>query len=296
LDFAADIGILVFVFAALAVASSWLGAYARIVSFAPAVFFGIGGYAVAVSNLRGGSPWYGALGGGLAAVLLAAICGLLFLRGRGVTFTAVTLALGALAEPFAAAKAWLGPGDVFAFPHRIGFLNLQFAAKWPYLLLALCVFGVAQALTFGLRETRPGFYLHALRTNFGAAQDLGVEALPPRLLVLVVSAFVTSVTGSLFAEYALGVSPHALLALPLGADIALIGLIAGPRWPWGAAVAGAVYALLAHLLPLHPDGIAGAVVLGAEALAIVLIAVLRPDGLFTALPVRARRSPMESPA
>jgi len=38
------------------------------VSFGHAAFFGIGGCAVAVSNFRGGSPCYGAIGGALLAV------------------------------------------------------------------------------------------------------------------------------------------------------------------------------------------------------------------------------------
>jgi branched-chain amino acid transport system permease protein len=278
-EFTADTIMTVLVFATLAVASSWLGAYARIVTFGQAVFFGIGGYAVAVSNLRGGSPWYGALGGALVAVIVAVACGLLFLRGRGVTFTFVTLVLGVTAEPFVTAKSPLGRGGIFAFPYRPGFLNLQFDEKWPYVLLALAVFAVAVGLTFALRSTRPGYCLHAVRTNLAAARSVGIDALPPRLLVLVASAFVTSVAGSLFAEYARGVAPHALLAFGLGADVALVGIVAGPRSPWGAPAAGALLALLYRALPPHAGGAADAVVIGVEMVAVMLVAVLRPAGL-----------------
>src|SRR5450755_1204055 len=89
LDVLADTLIAGLVFATLAAAWSWLGSYAGILSFGHAVFFGIGGYAVAVSNFRGGSPWYGALGGALAAVAAAVLCGLTCVRGRGYTFALV---------------------------------------------------------------------------------------------------------------------------------------------------------------------------------------------------------------
>jgi branched-chain amino acid transport system permease protein len=272
MDGFADAAIMVLVFATLATAWSWLGASAGVVSFAHAVFFGLGGYAVAVSNMRGGSPWYGALGGALASVIVALICGLLCLRGRGYTFAAVTLVLGAIAEPLVAARSWLGPHDAFAFPLRLGFLNLQFAQKGPYVLLALVVFVVALAVTFGLGRARIGYQLRALRASPRAARAIGIDALPPRLLVLAASAFFTAVVGSFFAEYVHGVTPSGMFALSLGFDIALIGGIAGSASAWGAPLAGLVYALLARVLPLHPPGAAGIAVLVVEGLAIVFIA------------------------
>jgi ABC-type branched-subunit amino acid transport system permease subunit len=123
----------------------------------PPIFFGIGGYAVAVSNFRGGSPWYGALGGALLAVALAALCGLICLRGRGYTFALVTLLLGALADPLAAVRPWLGRRDTYYFPPHFGFLNLQFEKKWPYVLLALAVLAALLRpqgiVSFPLRRT-----------------------------------------------------------------------------------------------------------------------------------------------
>ncbi len=277
------------VFATLAQAWSWLGSYAGIVSFGHAVFFGIGAYAVAVSNFRGGSPWYGALGGGLFAVLVAAVTGGLFLRGRGYVFSAITLAAGAAVEPFVAAHGWLGPHDSFAFPVQTGFLNLQFSAKWPYLLLALMVFAVTQALTLGLRATRLGYYLRALRTNAMAARSVGIAGRPLQFLALIASAFVTSVAGSFFAQYAMGVSPQADFVLAHSLDIALIGSVAGSASAWAAAPAALVYVLLAKYVPLHPAGTLGDVVLVAEGLLIVLIARVSPRGVFGGALVRPAR-------
>jgi branched-chain amino acid transport system permease protein len=260
----------------------------------PPIFFGIGGYAVAVSNFRGGSPWYGALGGALLAVALAALCGLICLRGRGYTFALVTLLLGALADPLAAVRPWLGRRDTYYFPPHFGFLNLQFEKKWPYVLLALAVFAVAQALTFGLRSARIGFALRALRASPQAAGSVCVAALPPRLAALAASAFVTSVAGSFFAEYTLAVSPHAMFGLALAFDTALLGVVAGSVSPWGPLFAGAVYGLASKFVTLHPAGKAGAAVLVAEGAIIVLAALLRPQGIVSfplrRTPVRAART------
>ncbi len=289
MHYAADVAIAMLVFATLAGAYSWLGSYAGVVSFGHAVFFGTGAYAVAVSNLRGGSPWYGALGGALAAVLLAALCGLLFLRGRGFTFALVTLVFGASAEPFVAAHAWVGAGNTFHFPLRPSFLNLQFSAAWPYVLLAVMVFGVMLALTLALRVSRIGAYLQALRTNPAAAAGVGVSAGPPRLLALIASAFFTSVAGSFFAEYRLGVAPPAFFSLALSLDIALIGLMAGARTAWGAPLAGIVYALVASIVPLHPPGVFGSVVLAGEGVVICLLAAMRLPGAAAAGAFRRAR-------
>ncbi len=291
-----DTLIVVLVFATLATAWSWLGSYAGVVSLGHAVFFGIGAYAVAASNLRGGSPWYGALGGGLFAVIVAVVGGGLFLRGRGYAFSLVTLAAGAFAEPFAAAHSWLGPSDAFVFPVRVGFLNLQFAQSWPYVLLALVLFATAVVLTVALRATRIGYYLRALRTNPAAAGGTGIAATPPRLLALVASAFVTSVAGSFFAEYRLGVDPHAMFALSLSFDIALIGIIAGPASAWGPPLAALVYVLLGKVAPLHPPGWLGVSVLMVEAVIVVLLANRYPDGVWPAFVRSPRMMPTRRPA
>jgi branched-chain amino acid transport system permease protein len=294
LDVLADRSIAVLVFATLAAAWSWLGSYAGIVSFGHAIFFGIGAYAVAASNFRGGSPWYGALGGALLAVALAVVCGLVFLRGRGYVFGLVTLVLGALAEPLVAAQSWLGPHEAYVFPVRTGFLNLQFAQKWPYVLLALAVFGVAQALTLGLRSSRIGYSLRALRSAPDVARSVGVSALPPRLAVLAGSAFVTSAAGSFFAQYTLAVAPHLMFGLPLALDIALLGVVAGSGSPWGALIAGLLYVSVTSVAPLHPSGGPGTVILVIEGAIVVLVVLLRPQGMFAALrrpaPVEAARA------
>jgi branched-chain amino acid transport system permease protein len=166
---------------------------------------------------------------------------------------------------------------VFAF--HPGFLQLQFDTKWPYLLLALAVFGVALGLTFALRSARIGYSLRALRASPAIAASVGISGLPPRLAALAVSAFVTSVAGSLFAQYTLVVSPHAVFGLPLSFDIALLGIIAGSTSPFGPLVAGLGYALTAKLVTLHPAGVAGAAVLIVEGMLVVLVTVLRPGGL-----------------
>ena len=276
------------IFATLAAAWSWLGSYAGIVSFGHAVFFGIGAYAVAISNFRGASPWYGTLGGALLSVALGVICGLVSLRGRGYAFALLMLLVGALAEPLAAARTWLGPRDTYTFPFNPGFLALQFETKWPYLLLALAVFAVAQGLTFALRSPRIGYSLRALRAGpatAGSARRAAGAALPSRFAALAMSAFVTSVAGSLFAQYTLAVSPHVMFGLPLSFDIALLGVIAGSASAFGPLFAGLVYVLATKAVTLHPAGIAGAVVLVAEGIAVVLVVLLRPQGLF-ALPQR----------
>ena len=152
--------------------------------------------------------------------------------------------------------------------------------RWPYLLLGCAVFGVAQALTFGLRSARIGLYLRALRAAPSAARSVGVAPLPPRLAVLAASAFVTSVAGSFFAQYTLAVSPHLVFGLPLAFDIALLGVVAGSISPWGALPAGLVYALATKAVAFHPPGTAGAAVLAAEGAIIVLVTLLRPPGVF----------------
>ncbi len=275
---------LVLVFASLGLAWSWLGRSAGIVSFGQTLFFGIGAYAVAVSNARGGSPWYGALGGGLIAVVLAVLAALLTLRGRGIVYSVLLLAAGVAAGPFVAAHAWLGPGSVYAFPAADGFLHLQFGSPWPYLGLAAIVYAAALGASFALRGSRVDYALQTARANPRAARAIGITILPQRLLVVAAAAFFTAVLGAFSAELARAVDPHATFGFALAVDIALIGAFGAVQPLFGTFAAALVYVVVSSVLPFHPPGIAGGAVIGLEALLVLAVTLAGWDG-------RLRRAP-----
>ena len=84
------------VFILLAASYDLLLGYTGIVSFAHTMFFGIGGYGIAIALDRLGPAW-GSIGIGLAAALvlsaaLAFAIGLLSLRVRAIFFSMITLA------------------------------------------------------------------------------------------------------------------------------------------------------------------------------------------------------------
>ena len=89
------------VFIALAASYDILLGYAGIVSFAHAMFFGVGAYGAALALANYGPHW-GALGGGVALALAASLSlafaiGMLSLRVRAIFFAMITLAAASFA-------------------------------------------------------------------------------------------------------------------------------------------------------------------------------------------------------
>ncbi|GAC1594453.1 MAG: branched-chain amino acid ABC transporter permease [Candidatus Velthaea sp.] len=276
-------------FAAMGQAWNWISGYAGQISFGHAIFFGVGAYAVALSNTRHGSPWYGALGGGLIAAILALAIGFPCFRLRGHYFSIATIAVGAIVATVVKTQDWLGRANGFEIAITPGFLNLQFTQKWPYVLLALVIFVVAQGLTIALERSRVGYYLRAIRANDAAAQSVGINERSWKLLAFAVSAFVTSVAGSLYAQYTLFVDPESVLSLSVSIDIALIGVVGGIGTLWGPAAGALVYVFLAKYVALQTGGGGKGYDLVIYGAIIVLIAALRPSGIVGFFIERARR-------
>ena len=89
--------------------------YTGIVSFAHTMFFGIGGYGVAIA-LYGLGPSWGALAPGIVAALalslaLALVIGLFSLRVRAIFFAMITLAVASAFQVLASQLSWLTGGE-----------------------------------------------------------------------------------------------------------------------------------------------------------------------------------------
>ena len=239
-----EFGFAFVLFAVLASAWNWIGGFGGQLALGQALFFGIGAYAVTLSDVRGGSPWYGALGGGIIAVIVAVLIGALILRLRGVLFALATIAAFVLFRKLVETLPALHGAAGFVLPHKLGFLNLQFDATWPYVALALVLYAVVIALGAALERTHVGAFLRVIRVDEQSARGLGIAPLRWKLLVFVLAAFITSIAGSLFAQYALVVQPQSVLAYSLAGAIALAALLGGSAKLYGPTAGAALVAVL----------------------------------------------------
>ncbi|GAC1414523.1 MAG: hypothetical protein NVSMB64_24720 [Candidatus Velthaea sp.] len=130
--------------------------------------------------------------------------------------------------------------------------------------------------------------MSAIRANDAAEQSVGINERSWKLLAFAASAFVTSVAGSLYAQYTLFVDPESVLSLSVSIDIALIGVVGGIGTLWGPAVGALVYVFLAKYIALQTGGGGKGYDLVIYGAIIVLIAALRPGGIVGFFIERAR--------
>lgn len=285
------------IYAVLGQSWNWISGYGGNISFGHAIFFGCGAYAAAIATARFGiSPWFAFPLGAAAAAVLALAVGYPTFALRGHYFSIATIAVGALVETFVKTQPYLGRANGFELPIANGFAALQFTEKWPYVLLALALFAIAQAATIGLERSRLGYYLRALRANYGAAASVGIDERRWKLIAFAGSAVLASAAGVLYAQYTLFVDPSSTLALPISIDIALVGVVGGIGTVWGPPVGALVYVFLAKAVALKLGGAGRGYDLVIYGALIVAIAAVRPSGIVGAAieALRRRRAVREA--
>jgi branched-chain amino acid transport system permease protein len=297
-SFIRDMWVLVAMWGAVATAWNLIGGYAGGLSLGHAAFFGIGAYTSSLLYITFKvSPWLGALAGGVLAMLSALVIGLITIRLRGPFFALATLAFAAILGIAATNLRGLTHGsEGITIPFAPSWSNFIFTSKLDYYYIALAILAVYIALTWWIAGSRFGYYLVALRENEDAAQALGIDGLRVKLTATLLSAFMTALVGSFYAQYRLFFEPS-IFATSLSTQIALFPIIGGLGTVWGPLIGAAILVpLTAELRSTLGSSIAGidTFVYGAV---LILGILFIPNGLVSVLrPLFARRRHPADPA
>lgn len=190
--------IYVLVAASIVVVTGWAGQ----VSLAQVAFMAIGAVAGAkASNEWGWDLSLALLFAGFVGVITAVIIGLPALRVKGLFLAVTTLGFGL------ATSNWLLNPRFFDFvPNRrierlplFGRIDLNSPTRIYYVCLAVCVL-VLLGLR-GVRHSRTGRVLLALRENERATQAFGISAVRAKLTAFAISGFVAAVAGALYVHH-----------------------------------------------------------------------------------------------
>lgn len=216
---------LVIVGLSILVLTGWAGQ----VSLGQFGFAAIGAWAAAASGLP--FPLAIALAA-MAGALAAVVVGLPAMKLKGLSLAISTIAFAVSAKALFIDKRYLGawiPDSVPA-PTVLGFdLGDE---KVTYYMTLLFV-AAACAVVMGLRRTRTGRVLIALRSNEAAAQSFGISPLRAKLTAFSVSGAMAAVAGALLAFHLGRVAPDAYsadksLLVFLYTVVGGLGGIAGP--------------------------------------------------------------------
>ena len=245
------------VFVLLAASYDLLLGYTGIVSFAHTMFFGIGGYGIAIALARLGPSWHAVALGTLAAVLvagaLALVIGLLSLRVRAIFFAMITLAV---ATAFAVLASQLSgfTGGEDGLSYRVPeILRPSFRAfgdgpvTGRVITYYVVFFGALAGFLVLLRIVNSPFgrVLQAIRENDFRAEALGYPVVVYRSIASVVSAIMAAFAGVLLALWLRYTGPDTTLSFAIMIDVLLMVVIGGMGTLYGAAI-GATLMIVAE--------------------------------------------------
>jgi len=276
------------VFIVLVASYDLLLGYTGIVSFAHTMFFGIGGYGVALALIRIGPTWAAVALGMAAALVLAAalafLIGLFSLRVRAIFFAMITLAVASAFAILASQLSWLTGGEeglTYRVPEilRPGFRPLEepvlgvriTGTILTYYLLFLA--GLALFLLMLRLVNSPfGRVLQAIRENDFRAEALGYRTVVYRTVANCAGACIAALAGGLYALWLRYTGPNTTLSLDIMVDILLMVVIGGMGTLYGAVIGATIFVLAQNYL----QALMGTMSKATEALPL-LPQLLHPD-------------------
>ncbi|MEO7573489.1 MAG: hypothetical protein ABIX10_13730, partial [Acidimicrobiales bacterium] len=251
LSIATDTAILATVATSLVLLTGWAGH----VSLGQMGFAAIGGAAGGwVTQTAELDLAIGLLAGGLAGAVVAVAIGIPAARAGGLTLAVITLALAS------ATLYWLLNPEFFTWVPRgrfpedpMLFGRIQIDSEQSFFALALGVLALAAGMLRGIRHSRTGRVLIALRENPKAAESYGVSPTRTMISAFAFSGFIAAMAGVVFVHHQHGLStiiggnpfaPEASLRVFAIAVIGGLGSIPG-------AILGTIYvfAMQYYMLP-----------------------------------------------
>lgn len=243
----------VLIFAIAAASLNFILGYGGMVSLGHAAFFGVGAYTVGALALEGiGSAWVAWPLAVAMAALFALAIGAISLRTRGVYFIMITLAFAQMVYYVAVGLKRYGGEDGLNLPARstLGFVDLGNDIAFYYVVLALLA---AVLLLFDrILDARFGRVLTGIRENEARMESLGYPTFRFRLAAFALAGAVAGLSGALFANHNLFVSP-ATLHWTQSASFVVMVILGGIGYRYGGVLGALVLLLLEEILAAYTE-------------------------------------------
>lgn len=226
------LGIFVWIFFYAYLGQSWniLTGYTGHISLGHALYVGIGAYtSTYLAQTYGLTPWVGMLLGGLIAVIVALGIGFLGFRFglRGVYFVILTIASAEITRLIVSHIEALGSFSGIFLDFNPSFWNFQFRGNIPYYYIALAMMILAAIVARALELSRMGRFMIAIREDEEAAQALGVDPFRYSMLALAISAFMSSLAGTFYANFIYYLHPDTIFGMGFSIELILRPIIGG---------------------------------------------------------------------
>lgn len=226
------LGIFVMIFFWAYVGQSWnvLTGYTGHISLGHALYIGVGAYtSTYLAQTFGMTPWFGLIIGGVLAAVIALFLGFLGFRFglRGVYFVILTIAFAEISRLIVSHVEALGSFTGIFLDFNPSFYNFQFRGNMPYYYIALG-FMVASLIAVRLIEvSKVGRFIVAIREDEEAAQALGIDTFKYNMIAIAISAFMTSLAGTFYANYIYYLHPNSMFGMSMSIELILRPIVGG---------------------------------------------------------------------
>jgi branched-chain amino acid transport system permease protein len=226
------LGIFVMIFYYAYLGQSWnvLTGYTGHISLGHALYLGTGAYtSTYLAQTFGLSPWIGMFVGGLIASVISLFLGFLGFRFgiRGVYFVIMTIAFAEIARLVVSHVEALGSFSGIFLDFNPSFVNFQFRGNLPYYYISLG-FMICSLIGVRLLEvSKLGRFMVAIREDEEAAQALGVNTFRYNMMSIAISAFMTSLAGTFYANYIFYLHPNTLFGMSTSIELILRPIVGG---------------------------------------------------------------------
>lgn len=241
---------LTFCYGIMAMSLDLLVGYTGLSSLGHAAYFGVAGYMVGVLATRYAMGFWPAFSLALlAAIIVAALFGLLAIRATGPYFLIITLALGQIV--WGLAYRWVsmtgGDNGLRGIPRPLLGFGLRLAQIQSFYYFALVVTSLAAGVMCVLAISHFGLTLRGIRESESRMRALGYNVWLHKYVAFVIAGAFSGLGGVLYAYYNQFVSP-ADVSLVASANALLMVVLGGSGTLWGAMIGAALLVFLQNLI------------------------------------------------
>ncbi|MDB5893686.1 MAG: inner-rane translocator [Rhodoferax sp.] len=285
------IGIVALIYALLALGLNLQFGLTRLVNFGVVAFFAVGAYTSGLLSLQGWPLPLSFLAAALLAALSALPIGLLSLRLRDEYLAIVTLGFSEAVRIFIQQEEWLTKG-VQGLP-GLPKLFASLGTGTSDLAIFGVLLGVTALVSWGtVRLTRSPFgrLLRAIGDDETALGALGKNPTLFKVQVFMLGAALAGLAGAFYAHFITFITPEQFV--PLVTFYVWMGLVMGGSGTVRGALGGSLLLMVflegsrfaKDLVPGVSEVDMASLRLAAVGLALILVTMYRPDGIFVGKP------------
>jgi branched-chain amino acid transport system permease protein len=224
-------------------AQSWniIGGYTGYPSFGNSVFYGLGGYGVAIAMVQFQLPFaVGLVLGVFLAVLFAFLLGLPVLRLRGHYFAIATLGLAEVMTAIVSNLEIAG--------RNIGLILPLVKGDTLFFELSLALLVITTMTVAWISRSRFGFGLIAIRENEEAAAVMGVNTTLYKILAFALCSIFAAVAGGIHAYWITYLDPTSAFDITLNVKMIIMAVFGGPGTIFGPVLGAFVLSAISEVL------------------------------------------------